>query len=62
MKITVSSPETVDRLREEACRLGCTQQQLATLILDICFEEELVDAVLDGENPAEGEAAHDIAG
>ncbi|MCP4384886.1 MAG: hypothetical protein GY798_26310 [Hyphomicrobiales bacterium] len=61
MNLQIHCPETVDHLRDEACRLDCTPQQLATLILDICLGEDLVDAVLDGEKPAEVEAVDDIA-
>ncbi len=55
MNIIIRNAETVMRLNDEAARLRCSPERLAAIILDICFEEDLVDAVLDGEDPAEGD-------
>ncbi|WP_065091617.1 hypothetical protein [Rhizobium leucaenae] len=51
INLRLQSKALIQRVEGEAQRLSCDPRQLAVAILSVVFKDEMVDGVLDGDDP-----------
>lgn len=53
LNIRLQGKSQISRMENAAARLGCDPRQLAVAVLAIVFKDDMVDNILDGDDPKE---------